>query len=119
MMCLIRHMNSFQDHYAVLGVAPTADPEVIRAAYRVLAQRYHPDRNAHTDGSAMVRLNQAYAVLSCPTRRAEYDLVQGRMYTHVQINRYDTFTRQTASTAPRGPVILTTYDHRGRLHAYA
>ncbi len=113
-------MSSFQDHYAVLGLAPTAAPEVIRAAYRVLAQRHHPDRSSsNTNDSAMVRLNQAYAVLSCPTRRAEYDLVQGRMYTHVQINRHDTFTRQTASTAPLGPVILTTYDHRGRLHAYA
>ena len=113
-------MRSFQDHYAVLGLAPTAAPEVIRAAYRVLAQRHHPDRsNSNTNDSAMVRLNQAYAVLSCPTRRAEYDLVQGRMYTHVQINRCDTFRRQTASTATRGPVILTTYDHRGRLHAYA
>ena len=118
-MCLIRHMNSFQDHYAVLGVAPTADPEVIRAAYRVLAQRHHPDRNAHTDGSAMVRLNQAYAVLSCPLRRAEFDIVQRRMYTPVQASRFNSYTRSSASTFQRGPVVLTTYDHRGRLHAYA
>jgi curved DNA-binding protein CbpA len=112
-------MDSLQDHYAVLGLAPTAAPDVIRAAYRVLAQRHHPDRNASNDDSAMVRLNQAYAVLSCPKRRAEYDLAQRHMYTHVQTNRYNTFTRQTTPATPRGPVILTTYDHRGRLHAYA
>jgi curved DNA-binding protein CbpA len=112
-------MNSFQDHYAVLGVAPTADPEVIRAAYRVLAQRHHPDRNANTDGSAMVRLNQAYNVLSCPKRRAEFDIVQRRMHTQVHASRFNTYARSSASTAPRNSVILTTYDHRGRLHAYA
>lgn len=112
-------MNSFQDHYAVLGVAPSADPEVIRAAYRVLAQRHHPDRNANTDGSAMVRLNQAYAVLSCPKRRAEFDIMQRRMYTHVQANHFNAYVRSSTSKMPHGPVVLTTYDHRGRLHAYA
>lgn len=66
-------MSSCQDHYTVLGVAPTADPDVIRAAYRVLAQRHHPDRNASGDDATMVRLNQAYAVLSDPQQRADYD----------------------------------------------
>jgi curved DNA-binding protein CbpA len=112
-------MNSFQDYYAVLGVAPTADPEVIRAAYRVLAQRHHPDRNAHTDGTAMVRLNQAYAVLSCPRRRAEFDLLRNRMHAHGQTNRFNAYARPSASFTSRGSVVLTTYDHRGRLHAYA
>ena len=110
-------MNSFQDHYAVLGVAPTADPEVIRAAYRVLAQRHHPDRNANTDGSAMVRLNQAYAVLSCPLRRAEFDLQQRRHNAQQPFSRFHTYSSQ--APVARGPVVLTTYDHRGRLHAYA
>lgn len=112
-------MNSFQDHYAVLGVAPTADPEVIRAAYRVLAQRHHPDRNASTDGSAMVRLNQAYAVLSCPKRRAEFDVGQRRTHAHAQANPYNAYARASTTQMPRSRVVLTTYDHRGRLHAYA
>jgi curved DNA-binding protein CbpA len=112
-------MNSFQDHYAVLGVAPTADPEVIRAAYRVLAQRHHPDRNTHTDGTAMVRLNQAYATLSCPMRRAEFDRMQRHLQKHVQVNRFSTYAHQSACTPLRNAVVLTTYDHRGRLHAYA
>jgi curved DNA-binding protein CbpA len=112
-------MSSFQNHYAVLGVAPNAQPEVIRAAYRVLAQRHHPDRNFNTDGSAMVRLNQAYAVLSCPIRRAEFDREQNRMQTHLYSNRLNEETNQNASSSSLGPVVLTTYDHRGRLHAYA
>jgi curved DNA-binding protein CbpA len=112
-------MNSFQDHYAVLGVAPTAYPEVIRAAYRVLAQRHHPDRSGQANDGTMVRLNQAYAVLSCPKRRAEFDIMQRRVYPHVQANSFNTYTRTSSHQMPRGPAVLTTYDHRGRLHAYA
>ena len=112
-------MSSFQDHYAVLGVAPTAEPEVIRAAYRVLAQRHHPDRNTNADGSAMVRLNQAYAVLSCPNRRAEFDHEQSCIHPHMYANRFNNGTYPNASSASRGPVVVLTYDHRGRLHAYA
>ena len=99
-------MSSCQDHYTVLGVAPTADPDVIRAAYRVLAQRHHPDRNAAGDGATMVRLNQAYAVLSCAQQRANYDRSQQRAPVRSQ------------SALSPGSVVLTTYDHRGRLHAY-
>ena len=112
-------MHSFQDHYAVLGLAPTAAPDVIRAAYRVLAQRHHPDRNASNDDSAMVRLNQAYNVLSCPLRRAEFDIQQRRQQTQHHPLRFNTDSRQAAYSAARRPVVLTTYDHRGRLHAYA
>jgi curved DNA-binding protein CbpA len=112
-------MRSFQDHYAVLGVAPTAEPEVIRAAYRVLAQRHHPDRNTNADGSAMVRLNQAYAVLSCPHRRAEFDHEQRCIHPHMYANRFNNGTYPNASSASRGPEVVLTYDHRGRLHAYA
>jgi curved DNA-binding protein CbpA len=112
-------MSSFQDYYAVLGVAPSADPEVIRAAYRVLAQRHHPDRNSNTDGSAMVRLNQAYAVLSCPQRRADYDSAQYGSFARFQAHAFNAYAPSRPAQPTRGPVILTTYDHRGRLHAYA
>ena len=35
-----------RDHYAALGVAPDADHEVIKAAFRALAKKYHPDTAA-------------------------------------------------------------------------
>ncbi|OYV74880.1 MAG: hypothetical protein B7Z66_14930 [Chromatiales bacterium 21-64-14] len=63
------------DHYTVLGVRADAPPEVIRAAYRALAQKHHPDR-AQDPGTArvsMTRLNEAYAVLSDPGKRRAYD----------------------------------------------
>jgi DnaJ-class molecular chaperone len=60
--------------YDLLQVAPSATPDVIRAAYRALAHTYHPDRNADADAAAvMCELNAAYEVLSDPRRRVRYD----------------------------------------------
>jgi curved DNA-binding protein CbpA len=59
------------DPYHVLQVQRHAAPEVIRAAYRALAWRYHPDRGARPEG--MVILNHAWSILGDPARRAAYD----------------------------------------------
>lgn len=64
------------DYYAVLGVLPDAEDIVIRAAYKALAQRYHPDRfkgPAEEAHRRMVDINEAFAVLSDPVKRREYD----------------------------------------------
>lgn len=62
------------DYYAVLQVHPKAEPEVITAAYKKLAAKYHPDVNhAPNATEKMKQLNAAYEVLSDPTRRALYD----------------------------------------------
>ncbi len=62
------------DHYAALQVAPTAEAVVIEAAYRQLARLTHPDLNAAPDAHARTQaLNEAYAVLRDPARRAAYD----------------------------------------------
>jgi molecular chaperone DnaJ len=64
-----------RDYYDVLGVARDADAAAIKAAYRALAHRYHPDKNPG-DGAAeetFKELSEAYAVLSDPVRRAGYD----------------------------------------------
>ncbi len=64
------------DYYAILGVHPTAEDVVIRAAYKALAQRYHPDRYAGSQDEAhrkMSELTKAYDVLADPVRRQKYD----------------------------------------------
>ncbi|WP_233858194.1 J domain-containing protein [Paraburkholderia sp. HD33-4] len=61
-------------HYDNLKVAPNAPLPVIKAAYRVLCQQYHPDRNDSPDATRiMLILNEAWTVLSDETKRAEYD----------------------------------------------
>lgn len=65
------------DYYATLGVAPSSEDVVIRAAYLALMRRYHPDRNPSADAAARARaITAAYAVLSDWERRAEYDLIR-------------------------------------------
>lgn len=68
------------DYYAILGVLPTAEDIVIRAAYKALAQRYHPDRFAGAKEEAhrrMAEINEAYVTLSDPAKRREYDKSRG------------------------------------------
>lgn len=61
------------DPYVILQVDPAADHEVIRAAYRVLARRYHPDTGHPDARDRMVVLNRAWEMLGDPTRRREVD----------------------------------------------
>ena len=62
-------------HYDNLKVARNAPPEVIRAAYRVLAQKYHPDRyHDEVEGARVLTyINDAYKTLIDPASRAEHD----------------------------------------------
>jgi curved DNA-binding protein CbpA len=65
-------VSEARDPYEVLQVAPTADDAVLRAAYRALAQRFHPDI-AGPDGEARMReLNAAWEAIGTAERRAAY-----------------------------------------------
>ncbi|NRR31800.1 TonB family protein [Oxalobacteraceae bacterium] len=69
-------MTKVHSHYESLNVTRDAPPEVIRAAYRSLSQKHHPDKNLGNRDAARVmsRLNTAYSVLSDSDQRAQYDL---------------------------------------------
>ena len=67
--------NSLPNHYATLGLDHQCSADQIRAAYRVLAKKFHPDVNPGSLG-ALARtqeLNAAHAVLSDPEQRKTYD----------------------------------------------
>jgi curved DNA-binding protein CbpA len=62
------------DPYKVLQVDPEAEDEVIQAAYRRLAQKYHPDRAAGNAAvERMVAINAAWELIGEPARREVYD----------------------------------------------
>jgi hypothetical protein len=59
--------------YKTLQVDPEADVEVIQAAYKRLARRYHPDSAEQPDAAAFQRVVEAWELLGDPARRAAWD----------------------------------------------
>jgi molecular chaperone DnaJ len=67
--------SALPDHYATLGLDHRCTGDQIRAAYRLLAKQFHPDRNPGcTQAPARTQaLNAAYEILGDPARRQDYD----------------------------------------------
>ncbi|MFH1480929.1 MAG: DnaJ C-terminal domain-containing protein [Pseudomonadota bacterium] len=65
-----------KDYYKILGVSKSASPGEIKKAYRKLAMKYHPDQNKgdKTAEERFKEINEAYAVLSNPEKRKQYDM---------------------------------------------
>ncbi|WP_037587328.1 J domain-containing protein [Stenoxybacter acetivorans] len=107
-------MNDLYTHYDTLGVAKTASAEVIRAAYRALSQKYHPDRNPDNASAhdLMSGINEAYAVLSDEQKRREYDVWLARRQllisaaphrvTYPSLRRSQPFDRTAVLPLPGG-----------------
>ena len=66
------------DYYKILGVDRNATPQKIKEVYRKLAFQYHPDRNKGNPSAVenMKEINEAYAVLSDPGKRRDYDTLR-------------------------------------------
>lgn len=76
--------------YKVLAVDPSADPDVIAAAYRTLSKKFHPDINKTPEAQAKMReINRAYDMLKDPESRKKVD---------ADLNRQQTSSRSGGST---------------------
>jgi DnaJ-class molecular chaperone with C-terminal Zn finger domain len=82
------------DYYRVLQVDPAANPLVIQAAYRVLAQIWHPDVSGDED--EMKQINAAWEVLGDPKRRREYDIERAGRHPGA-VERHSATTERTTS----------------------
>ncbi len=96
-------MTTDLDYYHILQVHPEAEAEVIHAAYRKLAAKYHPDVNG-APGAAekMKQINRAYEMLSDPRRRAEYDMSRTLSSKHGPVKT----TAKTLSSWPSWKTLL-------------
>ena len=67
-------MSTKRDYYEVLGVQKNASQDEIKAQYRKLALKFHPDRNkSHDAGEHFKEISEAYAILSDAEKRKLYD----------------------------------------------
>lgn len=70
-------MDTSKDYYQILGILPSAEDVLIKAAYRALSRAYHPDRNSSPDAEErMYEINEAYSILSDLEKRAAYDSIR-------------------------------------------
>ncbi len=72
-----------ENYYDILGVSKTATADEIKKSYRVLARKYHPDVNPGDKEAEdkFKKLSEAYAVLSDPEKRREYDSIGHDAFT--------------------------------------
>jgi curved DNA-binding protein CbpA len=91
------------DYYALLEVAPEAEHGIIRAAYLVLAKRYHPDAataaSPHNDGKFHL-ITEAYEILRDPELRAQYDSDHARQKL-AQLEKFEDARRRAREQAQR------------------
>lgn len=71
--CTSDVLEGAENYYEFLQISPKAQVETIQRIYRFLAARYHPDNPDTGNPQKFLLLNEAYAVLSTPERRARYD----------------------------------------------
>ncbi|MBC7917414.1 MAG: J domain-containing protein [Rhodoferax sp.] len=104
-------MTSF---YETLEVSPRASLCVIRAAYRCLAQRHHPDKNPDSDdaGERLTTINRAYSVLSDPEKRHDYDERQGIEQDYGERRGHGAVSRAHRESRSEGPPISRPFGFR-------
>lgn len=77
-----------KNYYKILQVDPSAEPEVIKAAYKRLSLKYHPDSNPSPEAKQrMYEINEAFEVLGDPGKRAQYDST--RLYQTPPVDRQE------------------------------
>ncbi len=85
-------MGKKKDYYKLLGASKNASPEEIKKAFRKMALKYHPDKNKgnKTAEERFKEVNEAYAVLSDPEKRHQYDTF-GSTEFHRRFTQEDIF----------------------------
>jgi curved DNA-binding protein CbpA len=121
-------------YYTTLGLVASADPAVIRAAYKALSLVHHPDKTLHlaadkraSHAAVFKKVQEAYDVLSNPSLKASYDAELARHNNKVN-EEHSTFHRpmssrtasaKSSSSGRQAVVKLTTPEEKASLRAKA
>src|SRR5690348_6064676 len=107
-------MDTFTDYYAVLGVDSHASASTIKAAFKKLALKYHPDVYKGSDAQERMRdLLLAYQTLSDPGSRRNYDVQRAEHLLDIPDMMQDEWQRARVAGEPRFSSINTSKPSRG------
>jgi uncharacterized protein len=110
-----RFPDTMLDYYDILGVSSRSEIEVIRAAYKALMRKYHPDRDRSDISGAKAReINEAFAVLSDPIKRRRYDEARLRGAGHPSASHRPRSASSSASASHRPRPASSSASHRPR-----
>jgi curved DNA-binding protein len=109
----------YKDYYKILGVEKTATQDEIKKAYRKLAMKHHPDRNAGKKSSEekFKEITEANEVLSDPEKRKKYDTLGSNwnQYQHTGGQGFDDFSSRFGG-GRRQPGSGSTYEYSGNIN---
>jgi DnaJ-class molecular chaperone len=92
--------DNIMNYYAILGVSQYAKYREIKAAYRRLALKYHPDRNSSPVSENSIKIiNAAFEVLSDKDKRRQYDEKGFNSITKKEHTKSQTFSSHASSSA--------------------
>lgn len=98
----------FKDYYKILGIDRQTSQAEIKAAYRELSKKWHPDRNPSLDVTAMMQdINEAYALLKDEVKRRRYNEEYIRFIKHHKNDNQDS----TVSSKPHSPTPHHVYEY--------
>jgi curved DNA-binding protein len=109
----------YKDYYKILGVEKSATHDEIKKAYRKLAMKHHPDRNAGKKSSEekFKEITEANEVLSDPDKRKKYDTLGSNwnQYQHTGGQGFDDFSSRFGG-GRRQPSSGSTYEYSGNIN---
>ena len=90
-----------KNYYDILGVTPDTDDAGIKAAYRRLARKYHPDVNGNAGSTLFKDISEAHDVLTNSVKRKQYDVLNGFFKKNKEILRGQAPQNDKKKPAPK------------------
>lgn len=109
----------FKDYYKILCVDFSASADEIKKAYRQQSLKWHPDRNPGCDVKEMMQaINEAYAILKDPVKKARYD-VEYMRFIKLSSQNFDPVSSQHSNHTSQESSASSNANHTSSKHDYS